>query len=77
LELIERLERAASRKITVNFAEERRGEVNRTWCDISKARRELDFSVPTPLDSGLYTTWRWFEDNREFWPAGAILSSAD
>jgi len=41
----------------------RAGEVRDTWCDISKARRELGFEPATPLAGGLRQTWAWFEAN--------------
>lgn len=36
------------------------GEVRETWCDISKARRELGFNPCTTLPAGLRKTWDWF-----------------
>jgi len=42
----------------------RAGEVRKTWCDISKARKELAFEPGTPLREGLQYTWDWFTHNR-------------
>jgi UDP-glucose 4-epimerase len=42
----------------------RQGEVLHTWCDISKARRELGFYPKTPLEDGLMQTWKWFMATR-------------
>lgn len=39
----------------------RDGEVRVTWCDISKARRELGYDPATSLANGLAETWAWFK----------------
>lgn len=38
----------------------RAGEVNQTWCDISKASDQLGFDPATPIEKGLAMTWQWF-----------------
>jgi UDP-glucose 4-epimerase len=47
--------------LQVRYVEARPGEIQTTWCDISKARRELDFDPSTPLGDGLEETWSWFK----------------
>ena len=45
------------------YADFRQGEIMHTWCDISKARKELGFSPDTTLENGLRQTWEWFIQN--------------
>jgi len=52
----------APHPVEVRYEPARAGEVHATWCDISKARRELGFEPSTPLADGLAKTWRWFLD---------------
>lgn len=47
-------------KISVRHEGARQGEIHKTWCDISKARRELEFDPGTSLSAGLQQTWHWF-----------------
>lgn len=46
--------------INVVYEDFRSGELRATYCDISKARRELDFNPSTSLKKGLKPTWDWF-----------------
>lgn len=48
------------RQFAVVYEGFREGEIRNTWCDISKARRELGFSPMTSLSDGLTATWSWF-----------------
>lgn len=52
----------APRRIEVHFAPPRAGEVLKTWCDISHARKVLGFTPSMPLAEGLERTWAWFLD---------------
>ncbi len=55
----------APARIEVNRHAARVGEVRSTWCDISRARQELDFNPSTPLEQGLAKTWDWFVEQYE------------
>ena len=46
--------------IQPRYAAFRPGEVRHTYCDINKARKEVNFSVKTSLECGLRQTWKWF-----------------
>lgn len=50
----------APRRIEVQFAPPRAGEVVHTWCDISRARKGLGYAPSMPLNEGLERTWAWF-----------------
>ena len=54
----------ADHPVNVRHEDFRDGEIRETWCDISKARRELGFEPSTPLAGGLAETWAWFRENR-------------
>jgi UDP-glucose 4-epimerase len=49
------------RKIAVDYRPARAGEVLHTWCNVSKARREIGYDPKTPLPEGLAVSWAWFE----------------
>ncbi len=51
------------RKIKVRHEPFRRGEVYATYCEVSKARRDLGFEPKTNLHDGLAETWAWFQQD--------------
>jgi UDP-glucose 4-epimerase len=77
LELIDMLGKVTGRNFNVQFRPGRAGEVHRTWCDISKAELEIDYSAPTNIEQGLRQTWDWFLANRHIWERQVALSSSD
>jgi UDP-glucose 4-epimerase len=76
-DLIAVLRRVAGRDFEVDYRPARAGEVHTTWCDISKATRELGYTAPTGLEGGLRQTWDWFAAHREDWALITALSSSD
>jgi UDP-glucose 4-epimerase len=44
----------------VRYTDFRPGEIRETWCDISKASRELNYEPTIGLGEGLKRTWEWF-----------------
>jgi UDP-glucose 4-epimerase len=76
-ELIAVLRTVASREFDVMYKPARQGEVHATWCDISKATRELGSSAGTSLEEGVRRTWEWFRANRERWEHVVASSSSD
>lgn len=54
----------APRIVDVEYRPHRSGEVLRTWCDISRAGKELGFHPATSLGDGLERTWAWFLDRK-------------
>jgi len=49
----------------VDYLDSRKGEIYRTYCDISKARNELDYNPHVELEAGLRFTWEWFNAQLE------------
>lgn len=49
--------------VNVRYEDFRDGEIHTTWCDISKARKQLNFNPSTPLREGAAVTWEWFKKN--------------
>ena len=47
----------------IEFKPVRSGEVHRTYCDINKAKRRLNYDPTTSLQEGLNETWKWFTEN--------------
>ena len=62
--LIAAMRATVGQPIAVDYQPPRNGEIERTWCDITRARAVLDFSPDTPLAEGLAQTWTWFQDHR-------------
>ncbi len=54
---------AARTELTAKCKDIRSGEVHATWCDITRAKRDLNFDPQTPLQDGLAQTWQWFQAN--------------
>lgn len=77
LQLIDALHEATGRNFTVHKAPARAGEVHRTWCDISKAERDMGYTAPTVLADGLKRTWGWFLANEHAWERQLAMSSSD
>ncbi|MGU3644480.1 UDP-glucose 4-epimerase GalE [Microbacterium sp. C23T] len=66
LELIAAFERAAGRSIPTEVLGRRPGDVAASYCDPSKAGRELDWIASRTIDDACRDTWRWQSRN----PAG-------
>jgi UDP-glucose 4-epimerase len=45
----------------VDYQPARKGEVLKTYCDVSLARRTLGYDPKTDLPVGLAATWAWFQ----------------
>lgn len=54
----------APQPIAVDYRPARVGEIERTWCDVSRARSELGYAPDTSLAAGLAETWAWFRARR-------------
>jgi len=48
-------------KINVKYHDFRAGEIHTTYCDISKAHKNLNYSPSMDLKQGLKITWNWFK----------------
>jgi len=49
------------KKIKIRHEPFRKGEVYATYCDVTKARKDLGFEPNTNLHDGLADTWGWFQ----------------
>jgi UDP-glucose 4-epimerase len=54
----------APHTIAVEYHPARTGEIERTWCDVSRARAALGYAPDTSLATGLARTWAWFQSRR-------------
>lgn len=50
--------------VNVRYEAFRAGEIANTYCDISKAQRELGYNPTTLVKNGLESTWAWFQQNQ-------------
>jgi len=60
-ELIERIAAGLGVAARVRALPRQPGDVERTWADITRARRDLDWSPRVPLDRGLGQFLAWFQ----------------
>lgn len=59
--LVGMLESELGRKATVDWRPEQPGDVNRTFADITLAKRELGYRPATPIRAGITKFVEWFE----------------
>jgi len=52
----------APHPLHVDYRPARAGEIDRTWCDVTRARAELGYAPVTALADGVAQTWAWFRD---------------
>jgi len=60
LELVNILNKIVHKRIKPRFISPRPGDVQRTWADISKAKKLLGFSPEIGFEEGLEKTVTWF-----------------
>ena len=61
---IQRLvERDSGSRVTIRRVDARKGEIIRSYSDISKARSKIGYEPKVPLEEGLERTWAWFRDH--------------
>ena len=63
---IELLERYLGRTAKKNFLPIQKGDVPRTYADISKSRELLGYNPKVSIEEGLKRFCSWFLDNREW-----------
>jgi UDP-glucuronate 4-epimerase len=64
-DLIADIEEIIGKKAIINQQPEQPGDVPRTFADISKAKRLLNYQPKTELKTGLKNFYDWFEKNKE------------
>jgi len=64
-ELIAAIEKVTGKKATINEQPEQPGDVPRTFADISKAKRLLNYQPKTALTEGLKNFYDWYLKNKE------------
>ena len=63
--LVQNIEKIIGKKAIIEKLPEQPGDVPKTFADISKAKKLLDYSPETPLKEGLKNFYEWFLRNRE------------
>ena len=64
-DLIAAIEKVTGKKATINEQPEQPGDVPRTFADISKAKRLLNYQPKTALTEGLKNFYDWYLKNKE------------
>lgn len=67
--LIAAIAEVTGRAVTVEYRPARTGEIEHTWCDVSRARAALGLACDTELHEGLARTWHWFVTRGQSAPA--------
>ena len=60
-QLVTILSEVTGADITPNYQPKRDGEILHTYCDISRAKRTIDYSPQGSVNAGLAATWEWFQ----------------
>lgn len=64
-ELIEKISSALGKKADIKRLEQQKGDVNRTFADITKARKILNFEPKISIDEGIKRFVDWYLNNRK------------
>ncbi len=62
LEIIETFEKVNGVKVNYEYADRRLGDVEKIYCDPSKANRLLNWNTKRSLEESLKTAWKWQEN---------------
>ncbi len=62
-EFIEAIEKASSKKAKVKITGKRQGDVEITWADIEKAKKNFGYSPKTSIQEGMKKFVNWFKDS--------------
>lgn len=62
-ELITAIERAVGSEAVIDRQPMQPGDVDRTYADVAKSERVLDYAPKVTLDDGLAAQWRWVRDS--------------
>ena len=65
-EMIETIERVLKKKAIINRLPMQPGDVDRTYADISKAKRLIGYSPKTSFEEGINKFVNWYKDNEKF-----------
>jgi UDP-glucuronate 4-epimerase len=64
-ELVSELEKVIGAKAIIEYLPEQAGDVPKTFADITKAKKLLNYNPATPLETGLKKFVDWFRENEE------------
>lgn len=63
IDIVKVIEKIMGRRIEVRFHPKRKGDVRKTFADISRARKFLGYKPVMGFEEGLLDTWKYFEDS--------------
>lgn len=61
LEIAKFLEKFLGYKLERKFLPKRKGDVRKTWADISRIKKDLNYSIKVGFEEGLLRTLNWFK----------------
>lgn len=62
-DLVQMIEKVTGKKAEIDYQPEQPGDVPKTFADISKAQRLLQYKTTTQLEHGLQKFYDWFREN--------------
>ena len=60
-QLIATVEKVVGKEAIIDRQPMQPGDVNVTWADLSKSRKELDYAPQTSLEAGMAKQWEWLQ----------------
>jgi UDP-glucose 4-epimerase len=61
-DIIPILEDITQKTVKIRYAQGQKGDVQHTYADIRKAKKDLQYSPECPLEEGLRSQWDWMKD---------------
>lgn len=62
-ELVAAIGRTVGKEPVIERQPPQPGDVQTTWADLSRSRRELDYAPRTPFETGLARQWMWLRES--------------
>jgi UDP-glucuronate 4-epimerase len=62
MDFIHTIERTIGKKASINFKPLRKGDVLKTYSDITKIRKDFDYNPKTDLSEGLSKFFNWYNE---------------
>lgn len=63
LDMIQAIGRVVGREPAIRQEPPQPGDVERTWADLARVKRELAYRAETPFEEGLARQWAWMQEN--------------
>ncbi len=65
-EIIKKIEKLLGKKANIQYLQPNKADMKKTWADISKAKKLLDWEPKINIDEGLKRTVKWYLGNKDW-----------